>query len=92
MHEHASSDGGQHATLKDTLCMRLFIAIMARGRLCCLGSALHLKQRYGVGYQVCSIEEASLAPWKAAHRLACRLCGAEMPSSPAPVNKAMGDT
>jgi ABC-type multidrug transport system ATPase subunit len=29
------------------------IAIMARGRMCCLGSSLHLKQRYGVGYQVC---------------------------------------
>ncbi|MEW5309052.1 MAG: hypothetical protein WDW38_000964 [Sanguina aurantia] len=28
------------------------IAIMARGKLRCLGSALHLKQRFGAGYQV----------------------------------------
>ena len=26
------------------------IGIMARGRLCCLGSGLHLKQKFGSGY------------------------------------------
>ena len=29
------------------------IAIMARGRLQCIGSSVRLKQRHGVGYQVC---------------------------------------
>jgi ABC-type multidrug transport system ATPase subunit len=28
------------------------IAIMARGRLRCIGSSLRLKQRFGTGYQV----------------------------------------
>ena len=28
------------------------IAIMARGRLRCIGSAIHLKHRFGSGYQV----------------------------------------
>ena len=28
------------------------IAIMARGRLRCIGSSLHLKQRFGAGYQL----------------------------------------
>ena len=28
------------------------IAIMARGRLRCIGSSIHLKHRFGSGYQV----------------------------------------
>ena len=28
------------------------IGIMARGRLCCLGSGLHLKQKFGSGYRL----------------------------------------
>ncbi len=28
------------------------IAIMARGQLCCLGTGLHLKQKYGSGYRL----------------------------------------
>ena len=28
------------------------IGIMARGQLCCLGSGLHLKQKYGSGYRL----------------------------------------
>lgn len=29
------------------------IAIMARGRLRCIGSSIHLKRRFGSGYQAC---------------------------------------
>jgi len=28
------------------------IGIMARGQLCCLGSGLHLKQKFGSGYRL----------------------------------------
>ena len=28
------------------------IGIMARGRLCCLGTGLHLKQKFGSGYRL----------------------------------------
>ena len=31
------------------------IAIMARGRLRCIGSSIHLKHRFGSGYQACPV-------------------------------------
>lgn len=31
------------------------IAIMARGKLKAIGSSIHLKQKYGAGYQVVTI-------------------------------------
>lgn len=36
----------------EALCQR--IGIMVSGRLRCLGSAAHLKLRFGNGYQVCN--------------------------------------
>jgi ABC-type multidrug transport system ATPase subunit len=37
----------------EALCQR--IGIMVSGRLRCLGSAAHLKLRFGNGYQVCIV-------------------------------------
>ena len=54
----------------DALCQRL--AIMAKGRLRCLGSNLHLKNKFGSGYKIdvtlcegpgTSSEVAALAAW-----------------------------
>ena len=49
------------------------IAIMSRGRLCCLGSSLHLKNKYGSGYAVHVSCDASCQPqalaWVRTHGL-----------------------
>ena len=46
------------------------IAIMARGRLRCIGSAIHLKHRFGSGYQVCHMHLSAYGTDVAA-RMAC---------------------
>ena len=43
------------------------IGIMARGQLCCLGSGLHLKQKYGSGYRLTVQVQQVMHPSSYAH-------------------------
>ena len=56
------------------------IAIMARGRLRCIGSSIHLKHRFGSGYQVSLHPNMPLSALRVAVTQAFNLCSLDRAS------------